>query len=224
EPRAGDDDETRSLRATLYGALATAGDAEVTAFARRRVEAYLAEPATVDPALAAMAFRVAPKRGDAALFDAIAGALANPVSSDAESQYLTALPRFEDPALVERALRFVDEGRLKLDEYPSYFASLIANPAAQPRAWRYLKEHWSELAPKVVSFGGRGAVPALGAICTAELEAEVREFFAGHAAPGAERALAQALERIRHCLDFRAAQSGRFHAWLGAVSSADRSR
>jgi hypothetical protein len=218
ESRAGDGDDTRSLRATVFAALAAAGDPEALALARRRVVRFLDEPSAVDPALAAAAFRAAPRSGDAALFDLLERTYAAGPSGDTLGHVLTALPRFERPELVERALALVDAGRIQVDEYPGFFAALVANHAAQARAWAYLKAHWPELAPKVISFGGRGAVPALGAICSAELEAEVRAFFAENEAPGAERALQQAFERMRRCRDLRAAQGERFASWLAARS------
>jgi len=216
EPRAGEDDDDRSLRATYLGILAGAGDAASLERAREIVRRSLADRASVDPSLTGIAFRVAPEHGDAALFDTLVAALAAGPDPESQGRYLDALPRFEQPELVRRAIAYVDEGRVKIDEYPGYFGGLLDNRAARGPAWEYLKAHWGDLANKVTSFGGRGAVSALGSICSEELEADVRAFFADHDAPGAERALAQALERMAQCRGFRAAQGDPFTRWLAA--------
>ncbi|HSM86295.1 MAG TPA: ERAP1-like C-terminal domain-containing protein, partial [Candidatus Limnocylindrales bacterium] len=83
-------------------------------------------------------------------------------------------------------------------------------------AWAYLKAHWDGLAEKVTSFGGRGAVSALGNFCLDAERDDVRQFFAGHRAPGAERAVQQSLERISGCMEFKQLQQGNMEKWLAA--------
>jgi len=49
----------------------------------------------------------------------------------------------------------------------------------------------------------RGAVSALGGFCSTEKRDEIKQFFAVHRAPGAERALQQSLEQITSCVEFK---------------------
>jgi aminopeptidase N/puromycin-sensitive aminopeptidase len=77
-----------------------------------------------------------------------------------------------------------------------------------------LKAHWTDLAQKVTSFGGNGAVSALGNACSAEMQQDVKQFFAAHAAPGAQRAVQQSLERINSCVEFKLQQQSKMQQWL----------
>jgi len=43
---------------------------------------------------------------------------------------------------------------------------------------------------------------------------DVKQFFAIHRAPGAERALQQSLERMQNCIDFKQAQGENLEKWL----------
>jgi hypothetical protein len=70
------------------------------------------------------------------------------------------------------------------------------------------------LAQKVTSFGGAGAISALGSACSPEMRDDVKQFFASHHAPGAERAVKQSLERINSCIEFKRHQEQNMQAWL----------
>ena len=54
--------------------------------------------------------------------------------------------------------------------------------------------------------GNAFAVSALGGFCSIEKRDEIKQFFATHRAPGAERALQQSLERISTCVEFKQLQ------------------
>ena len=81
-------------------------------------------------------------------------------------------------------------------------------------SWK--EAHWDSLAEKVTTFGGSGAVSALGGFCSIEKRDEIKQFFATHRAPGAERALQQSLERIATCVDFKKLQGENMQNFLQA--------
>jgi aminopeptidase N len=108
----------------------------------------------------------------------------------------------------------LDQHKVRQQDYPRFFGALLSNPAARSSAWEYLKDHWTDLAQKVTSFGGNGAVSALGNACSAEMREDVKQFFATHPAPGAERAVRQSLERINSCVDFKLRQQSNMQQWL----------
>jgi len=116
--------------------------------------------------------------------------------------------------LLQRTIALLDQGRVRQQDYPRFFGALLSNPASQRMAWKYLKDHWDDLSQKVTSFGGAGAVSALGNSCSAEIRDDVEQFFRNHPAPGAQRAVQQSLERIAGCIDFQRRQGGSFRTWL----------
>lgn len=214
QPRPGDTDEQKILRAGLLGVLGGAGDSGAVAASQKIVDQYLRQPGSTDATLTGAAFIVAAAHGDAQLYQTLSAALDKARSSEDYYNFLFALAHFRRPELVDRTLQLITEGKVRQQDYPAFFAALLANPVSRGPAWSYLKSHWESLAEKVTSFGGRGAVPALGNFCSVQEKDDVKQFFAGHRAPGAERALQQSLEAIDNCIEFRCLQQANLEKWL----------
>jgi aminopeptidase N len=212
--RSGDSDEQKAVRASLLSILGRTGDPQAVATARELVQRYIKDPASVEGTLVAPAFATAAAQGDASLYQQISAALPKARSTGEYNTYLIALAQFSQANLAERTIALVDAGKVRQQEYPLLFGVLLANPHTQDAAWTYLKEHWSELAEKVTSFGGRGAVSALGSFCSEEKHADVAQFFQQHPAPGAQRTVNQSLERIDNCLEFKKLQQQNMDSWL----------
>ncbi len=202
-----DTDDKKALRASLLGILGSAGDPGAIAAAREMVQQYLRRPSSVEGTIAGPALTVAAENGDASLYDQLSGTPGG--------GYLFTLAAFRQPALIKRTLEMVDQGKVRQQDYARLFPELLAGPGREI-AWDYLKAHWDDLAEKVTSFGGRGAVPALGNFCSESMRDDVKKFFTDHRAPGAERALQQSLERMNNCIEFKQLQQTNMQQWLAA--------
>jgi len=213
-PRADDTDEQKALRSSLLGILGSAGDPDAIAVARKLVQQYMNKPSSVDATLAGPAFSVTAENGDAELYQQFAAALSASRSSDEYYHYLYALADFRQPHLVDGTVALIDEGKVRQQDYPRFFGALLGNPASRDAAWKYLKDHWIDLSQKVTSFGGAGAVSALGSACSVEKSNDVMQFFEQHPAPGAQRAVQQSLNRINNCIEFKQAQEKNLQGWL----------
>ena len=98
-----------------------------------------------------------------------------------------------------------------------YLTQFLTNAAARDRAWAFVKQHWTELQPKVAIFGGdTNLVRALGSFCDAGGRDDVAAFFAAHPLPGAARTLTQTVEQITNCIALREKQTPAVTAWLAA--------
>ncbi|HET7871229.1 MAG TPA: ERAP1-like C-terminal domain-containing protein, partial [Terriglobales bacterium] len=213
-PHSGESDNARALRAQLLGVLGGAGDPEALAAARAAVKKYMQQPGSVDASLAGTAFAVAAGHGGPELYEELHAAFLKAPTPDAYNHYLFALAAVPQASLAERTLALVDEGKVRQQDYPSFFGALLANPATRAAAWAYLQAHWETLATKVTSFGGRGAISALGNFCSARERDNVRQFFAKNPPPGAEQTLQQSLERMDQCVEFKQLQQGNMEKWL----------
>ena len=213
-PSPNDSDDVKALRASLLQTQAYLGDEQARKVAAELTDKYLQDPASVDASLANEALRAAASNGDAALYDRIVKKLESAASPQLYFQYLMALTAFREPALIERSLAMLVSPNMREQDVGSYLAGLLRNPEARDRAWKFLQEHWSELKGKIVSFGGSGAVGALGGYCSADKEKEVRDFFNSHPLPGAERSIKGSLEEIRNCTATKQAQSADLEKWL----------
>jgi len=212
--RANDTDEQKALRANLLATLGSAGDPDAVAASRKIVEQYMQNPTSADGTISGSAFTVAAENGDQAFYDQLTNALANAKTGDEYNHYLYALAAFRESDLVQHTIGLVDQGRVRQQDYPRFFGALLSNSASRDSAWKYLKDHWEDMAQKVTSFGGAGAVSALGNSCSAEMRDDVKQFFTNHPAPGAQRTVQQSLERIDGCIDFRRRQGSNFQNWV----------
>jgi aminopeptidase N/puromycin-sensitive aminopeptidase len=211
---ANESDEQKALRASLLEILGGAGDPEAIAAATKITQQYMKAPESVEGTIVGPALSVTAENGDTALYDQFYQGMGRARSSEQYYQYLYALTSFHQPQLAKRTLALVDAGKLRQQDYVQLFSALLAGASSREVAWDYLKAHWEGLAEKVTTFGGRGAVSALGGFCSAAMRDEVKQFFATHRAPGAERTLEQSLERMNNCIAFKQSQGENLQKWL----------
>ena len=214
-PRPNDNNETRSVRASAFEILGYyAGDQRAIANARELVAAYMKNPAAVDPVLAARAFNVAARHGDAALYDQFIGQQKTAKSPNVYYRYLNALPVFRDPSLLNRTLEFALSPDVRSQDTPLLIAGVLVNSAGRPVAWKFIESHWDQITRKMSIFGGAILVQASASFCGAEGRDQVRRFFTEHPVPAAERALQLSLEQIDACTSFRLAQQSILASYL----------
>jgi aminopeptidase N/puromycin-sensitive aminopeptidase len=209
-----DSDERKIMRASLLQIMGNAGDNATVAAARKIAQQYLSTPDSVEGTLVGPALSVAARNGDAALYQQLASFLTSAKSTDHYNNVLFALAAFPQGDLLQRTLDLIDQGKVRQQLYPLLFSALLNNPASRDITWSYMKGHWADLAEKVSSFGGGGAVSALGNVCNAQMQDDVQQFFSNHPAIGAERTLRQSLENIDACLKFKQLQQPSMIEWL----------
>jgi aminopeptidase N/puromycin-sensitive aminopeptidase len=214
EPRSSDTEEQKGLRANLLGILGDAGDPAAVSAALQLTGRRLTAASSVDGTLARAALSVAARNGDAKLYDGFTSAYVGAKDADESELYLYLLADFRDPELLRRTVALIDSGQVREQEYPHLFSALLGNPASRDAAWTYLKTHWDTLSVQITSFGGAGAVAALGDFCSAVERDDVTRFFETHQVPGAERALRLSVDRMNNCIEFRDLQQANMRAWL----------
>ncbi len=213
---ANDDDERKALRASLLGILGSSGDPDAVATAKKITQSYIKDPGSVEGTIVGPALAVAAENGNTALYEQFTQAMASAHNTEDYYHFLFALTSFRQPELAQRTLALIDQGKIRQQDYVRIFSALLGESPAREIAWEYLKAHWDSLAEKVTTFGGGGAVSALGGFCSLEKRDEIKQFFATHRAPGAERALQQSLERIRTCVEFKQVQGDNMQKFLEA--------
>jgi aminopeptidase N len=216
QPASGDSDERRTLRAVVIGALGGPGeDPDVIAKSRATLDRALSGGPALDPTLAGAIVDIAARHGDARLYDALAAAPAKATSPDEHDRYLYALSTFRDPALIDRALQYSLSPHLRSQDTPIYLGRFFRNPAARPRAWAFVKQHWAELEPKItIALGDVSLVSSLSAFCDAGARDDIKAFFASRKLPAAARTLNQTIERITNCIELRDTQAPALAQWL----------
>jgi puromycin-sensitive aminopeptidase len=197
-------------------AMGEAGDADALARAKELVAESAADPASVDATLANAAFAIAARSGDAALYDDWLGRMDHAATPEEHDRYLFSLALFREPPLVERSIALWTSPRLREQDVAGFVSRMIGNPASRDAGWKALEERWPDMRQKLISFGGGGAVAALGVYCDEKTRDDIGAFFASHAAPGAERAVQRSLEGIDDSVELKARQAASLDRWLAA--------
>jgi aminopeptidase N len=212
-----DTDDRQSRRATLLALVGVTGNSsDVQRQARELALKYIADPASVPPTLASTVLNVAAYGGDAMLYDLYMAQLPKLTGRPEEYYRLfNALASFQDPALVQRTLRFAMSRDVRTQDTATLIAGLLGRSTSQDAAWSFVKENWQTLERTLGVFQGIPRIAgAVGAFCTREKRVEVEQFFTQHPVPAAERTLRQGFERIDSCIAVKERQSGPLASWL----------
>ncbi len=221
EPKPGESDEQRTLRARLFGALGyDARDPEALAEARKVADKALADPSSVDHELAGAAMPLAALSGDAEFYDKVMAAMKDAKSPELYYEYFFTLPQFSDPKLLQRTLDFSISPDVRSQDALQLVTNVLGNPAGEKLAWGFIRQHWSELEKAGGPFASAQVVGATSVFCDAGLRDQVTEFFTAHKVEAAERTYKQSIERINNCVDLKTQQESQLASWLGQHGSA----
>ncbi len=220
EPKLGESSDQKSLRAQLMHALGyTARDPEVEEVARKLTAQAMQGPSSVDHELLSVALSITARDGNAALYDEILARLKAAKTPEEQFIYQRTLTRFSDPKLLERTLEYAISPEVRSQDALFVIAGVMRNPAGTKLAWDFVRAHWNEIANLGGAFGGGTIVASAGSFCDAGMRDEVKDFFATHHAPAADRGLKQSLERIGYCVDLKSQQGTQLASWLQSHGS-----
>jgi puromycin-sensitive aminopeptidase len=198
EPKDNDDDLTRKLRGLLIGALAVLGnDPGAQTRARRLHEQATADPTAVDPEVALATLSVVAATGDRSDYEQCLDGFRSGPTPQEQLRNLYALTEFRDPALMDETLAFTLSGEVKTQNAPFVLGRCIANRDHGEQAWRFVREHWSELGARFPANTIVRMIDPVKLLIRPEQQLDVAGFFAEHAIPQSAKTLQQVLERQR---------------------------
>ena len=220
EPKPGDADEQKALRARLIVALAhDARDPAAIAEARKIADKALENPASVERDLAEAALRAAAMNGDASYYDKVMAKLKDAKSPEEYYMYLFTLAQVSDPALLQRTLELAVSPDVRSQDALQLIGSVMRNPAGQKLAWDFVLAHWDSVQKAGGPFASADIVAATGSFCDAQARDQVEQFFAAHKIEAAERTYRQSMERISDCIALKSEQQPQLASWLGKQGS-----
>lgn len=216
-PAPADTPNKQELRAELFALLGGLGkDPATIADARRITASYLANPDSVDATLLPAALSIAAENGDAALFDQLQKVFETDNNPQRSEQALGLLARFEQPALVDRAMAYAASGKVRNQDSLFILAGALGNPSTHDEAWKYIQANWPAVSAQLTEMNGGYLVRAAGSFCSTDKVSEVKDFFTTHPVHASARGLAIAQSQIRDCVEFRSAQEANAETWLSA--------
>ena len=215
EPKKGESDETRTLRASVLRFLAETGrDAKVRAEAKKRGLAYAGidkdgavHPDAVDTNLAGLALDVVGEEGDRPTWDALRALLGKTVDAVLRGRLLHALSVAEKPELAAAARELTLDRSLLDDEWLTPLRAQLSNPATTDIAWTWVKDHYDAILARLPKHFGGALVGVGRAFCDDAHASDLEAFFGPkvQSLGGGPRALASTLEEIHLCVARRKA-------------------
>lgn len=198
DPRPDESVDERLKRAVVIGALGGVARATpVRAEARRRLERYLIDRASLDPNLASVVVGVAARDGDGGLYERYLerkrGAKTDP---EEEQRFLLALTAFELPELIQRTLDLALGNEVRAQDRTLLLAGLLGRRASRLMAWAFVREHWERLVALMDPMLLQGLVRALGQLTPEPAATQVREFLASHTRDEMRETVAQVTEQL----------------------------
>jgi alanyl aminopeptidase len=209
--KAGEDEETRLLRASLVPFVAQNGDeAGLQAEARRLALAWLANRSAVESEMVLGVLESAARHGDRALFEKYKKGIQAAKERRDRTRLFRALGAFSDPAILKDAFAFAMSPEFDTREAGNIIYTSLQTPQGRAATWAFLQANYDATVarmPREVT----GVVPYYASgFCDETHRQQVAEFFEGRAEklPGGTRNLAKVLEGMDLCIALRGAQEG----------------
>ena len=215
--KAGEDEDTRLLRASLVGLVAGEGeDKQLAAEAHTLALAWLADRKAVSPDVAGAVLDVAARYGDRALFDKLHAAARRAGDRHDREQILSALSGSAIRRSPSRRCSSSPASEFDTREAIGIVWGLADQAPTRELAWDFLKANFDSLV-KRMSAEQMAYAPFMGAsFCDEAHQRDMEAFFKDRSPklPGGPRLLAQAIERAELCRAYVAAQQPSVDAFL----------
>jgi puromycin-sensitive aminopeptidase len=198
EKRPNDSHTMTMLRNIAIGSFGGYGDPATIEEARRRFDDLVKKGIEVHPDIRSVVYGLTAKYGGAREHAELVKIYRAATSDQEKDRVGGALTSFRDPKLLEKTLTFAFSKDVRAQDAPSMVASVGMNPYGRELFWKFVQAKW----PIIMKRYGDGGhmLPAfirpLSGFHEASRIKEIKRFFKAHAAPGAERTIAQTLERI----------------------------
>jgi puromycin-sensitive aminopeptidase len=220
DPASGEDDPTRLRRAALVRLVGgVAENPTVLAEARRRLDAYLADRASLDANLADPVAALAARVGDEALYERYRQVAAAAQTPQERRRFLLNLGAFRTPATVRRTLDAVLGPEVPTQDVAFILMRMLGNPLAREATWRFLTRKWTAIRRRIPPLMISRFVEATPALRDPRYARDVARFFRAHPVLEARRALRQALEVFRLNAELRRRTAPGVARWLARHSS-----
>jgi hypothetical protein len=224
EAREGEPEDVSLVRPSLIAWMGNWGEnPEVRAFAREKVDAYLADRDAVDASIAGTCINVAAVEGDWRLYNAYRKAFEEAKIPAERARFLSGMGRFTNWAMQEAALDFTLSGELRPQELFTIPQGVGMNSWDKPgRMWDWFVANYDRIV-ELMPPQFKTYMPFFAGGCEEERLVAAREFFAveEHQAPGQDRIMERVAEGVKECADLRRREGPTIAAYLGAETAAE---
>ena len=210
-----EDDARRLRRAAVVRLVGSIAEAPtVVAEARRRLDAYLADRASLEPNLADPVVSLAARSGDSELYDRYRNVVARAATPQERRRFLLSLASFRRRELVERTLTATLGAEIPTQDVAFLYMRLFSNPEGGEPSWRFFTKNWKTIRQRIPPLMVSRLVEATPSLREPRYAREVARFFRAHPVAEARRSLKQALEIFRLNADLRRRITPGISRWL----------
>jgi puromycin-sensitive aminopeptidase len=196
--QSGESELVSQLRGDLIGALGTlAEDRETQKRARQLFAAYENHADSVDRNLIPALVSIVAHSGGDDDYEKFYTKFKNAQTPQEETRYLFSLANFREPTLIARTLELTINGEVRTQNSPYLMRGLLFNRHARHQAWTFLKSHWDEMLRQYPDNSIPRMCEGIIGLVTAELLADVKDFFALHPVKQGTKQMEQHLERLQ---------------------------
>jgi alanyl aminopeptidase len=213
----GEGTDAKELRPSLLSLVAGTGkDPQLIDEATKLAWKWLDDHAAIEPELVSTALHVAARYGDQKLFDRLHADAKRTQDREERGRLLSAIGAFSDPKLLDQALSLVLSDEFDLREAGAVVRGAMAEPGLQARTYRFVKQHFDEIAAKLPPAFRVYMAYFANPLCDEAVRPELEAFLKPRIEPldGGPRMLAQALEELSLCGAARAAKTPGVVAFL----------
>ena len=197
-PRAGEAELEGQLRGDLIAALGTLGDDKGC---QERARALFADyekysnavDRNVVPALVAIVAHT----GAGVDYGNFVKRFKTAATPQEENRYLFALANFRQEDLIDQTLQLTLNGEVRTQNAPYLVRNILLNKDARDKGWAFMKEHWDAMLRQYPDNSIPRMCEGIIGLATAELAADVEEFFGKHPVKQGTKQIDQHLERLR---------------------------
>jgi puromycin-sensitive aminopeptidase len=214
-PADGESVQTKQLRGSLLSVLGTIGqETAVQSRAKELFGSWKKDKAAVDPNLVPALVSICAWTGDQSQYDEFFQMSKDAKTPQEVQRFLFALAGFRDEKLLGKTIASTLSDDVRTQDAPYLFASLLGNEVCSEAAWDFMQANWAKMVEAYPDNAVPRMVGAVTALDTAELEAEVKDFFAKNPVKQGTMAVAQALEQLRINVQLREAEAPKLAAHI----------
>ena len=197
-PRAGEAELEGQLRGDLIAALGTLGDDKGCQERARALFAdYEKYSNAVDKNVVPALVAIVAHTGAGVDYENFVKRFKTAATPQEETRYLFALANFRQENLIDQTLQLTINGEVRTQNAPYLMRNILLNKDARDKGWAFMKEHWDAMLRQYPDNSIPRMCEGIIGLATAELAADVEEFFGKHPVKQGTKQIDQHLERLR---------------------------
>ncbi len=217
DPHPNDSDLTRQLRGLMLGAAGRlACHPDYVAGSVDRFEQWLSDPRTVDPEVAQASLYTVAAHSDHATYQRLFSLYEATDAPQEKLRFLRSLTFVENEPGIDATVRAVVDGTIRNQDSAWVVGWLFRRKKTGAYAWEKARQNWEDIVTSLPPMVVRYLVDSVHHLSHPQIAGKVKAYLSEADLPHAEKATAQALERLSAYILLRERETAKLASYLGA--------